>query len=97
MGSFLLLFTGCDSSREVVSNIEEKEANVILVLLESKGIPASKLLLLQLQLVAIVAEQNIQLLYQINIRLKPLPISIKMDFQEQKGRLYLISLQSKDS
>lgn len=42
MGSFLLLFTGCDSSREVVSNIEEKEANVILVLLESKGIPASK-------------------------------------------------------
>ncbi len=42
MGSFLLLFTGCDSSREVVSNIDEKEANVILVLLESKGIPASK-------------------------------------------------------
>lgn len=42
MGSFFLLFTGCDSSREVVSNINEKEANVILVLLESKGIPASK-------------------------------------------------------
>ncbi len=42
MGSFLLLFTGCDTNREVVSNIEEKEANVILVLLESKGIPASK-------------------------------------------------------
>ncbi|MDN3509642.1 MAG: EscJ/YscJ/HrcJ family type III secretion inner membrane ring protein [Candidatus Neptunochlamydia sp.] len=42
MGSFLLLFTGCDSNREVVSNIDEKEANVILVLLESKGIPASK-------------------------------------------------------
>lgn len=42
MGSFLLLFTGCDTSRDVVSNIDEKEANVILVLLESKGIPASK-------------------------------------------------------
>ena len=38
----IFLFTGCDTSREVVSSIEEKEANVILVLLESKGIPASK-------------------------------------------------------
>ena len=42
MGSFLLLFTGCDTNKEVVSNIDEKEANVILVLLESKGVPASK-------------------------------------------------------
>ncbi len=42
MGSFLILFTGCDSGREVVSNITEKEANIILVLLESKGIPATK-------------------------------------------------------
>lgn len=42
MASFLFLFTACDANREVVSNIDEKEANVILVLLESKGIPASK-------------------------------------------------------
>lgn len=42
MGSLLLLFTGCDSGREVVSNIDEREANIVLVLLESKGIPASK-------------------------------------------------------
>ncbi|MEM8727371.1 MAG: EscJ/YscJ/HrcJ family type III secretion inner membrane ring protein [Chlamydiota bacterium] len=42
MGSLFLLLTGCDSGREIVSNIDEKEANVILVLLESKGIPASK-------------------------------------------------------
>lgn len=43
LGSFLLLFTGCETSREVVGHIDEKEANVILVLLESKGIPASKI------------------------------------------------------
>ncbi|WP_316359314.1 EscJ/YscJ/HrcJ family type III secretion inner membrane ring protein [Candidatus Neptunichlamydia sp. REUL1] len=42
MGSFLVLFTGCDNSREVVSNVSEKEANITLVLLESKGIPAMK-------------------------------------------------------
>lgn len=42
LGAMLLLFTGCDTSREVVSNVDEKEANVILVILESKGIPASK-------------------------------------------------------
>ena len=42
MGSLFFLCTGCDSSREIVSHIDEKEANVILVLLESKGIPASK-------------------------------------------------------
>ena len=42
MGSLLVLFTGCDSNREVVSQVYEKEANIILVLLESKGIPASK-------------------------------------------------------
>ena len=34
--------TGCDSSKEIILSIEEKEANVILVLLKSKGIPASK-------------------------------------------------------
>ena len=42
MGSLIVLFTGCDSNREVVSNVSEKEANIILVLLESKGIPAMK-------------------------------------------------------
>ncbi|WP_194848002.1 EscJ/YscJ/HrcJ family type III secretion inner membrane ring protein [Candidatus Neptunochlamydia vexilliferae] len=42
LGSFLILFTGCESNREVVTQIHEREANIILVLLESKGIPASK-------------------------------------------------------
>ena len=42
LGSFLFLFTGCESSREIVTQVSEKEANVILVLLESKGVPASK-------------------------------------------------------
>jgi len=36
--------TGCDSNRNVISNVSEKEANIILVLLENKGIPASKTL-----------------------------------------------------
>jgi len=40
--ALIVIVTGCDSSSEIVSNIEEKEANVILVLLESKGIPAKK-------------------------------------------------------
>ncbi len=43
LGSFLILFTGCESNREIVSQIDEREANIILVLLESKGIPASKM------------------------------------------------------
>jgi type III secretion protein J len=42
LSALLLLAAGCDSNREVVSNVDEKEANVILVLLESKGIPAAK-------------------------------------------------------
>ncbi|CCB88170.1 type III secretion periplasmic lipoprotein [Simkania negevensis] len=42
LSSTLLIFTGCDSNQAIVSNIDEKEANVILVLLESKGIPAQK-------------------------------------------------------
>lgn len=42
LGTMLLMVTGCDSNREVVSNVDEKEANVILVILESKRIPASK-------------------------------------------------------
>ena len=37
-----MLLSGCHSQREVVTGISEKEANIILVLLESKGIPAMK-------------------------------------------------------
>ena len=43
IGIVLLICSGCDSSREIVSHVDEKEANIILVLLESKGIPASKI------------------------------------------------------
>jgi len=42
LSSLLLLMTGCGKSYPIVSNIPEREANIILVLLESKGIPASK-------------------------------------------------------
>ncbi|MCH9614724.1 MAG: hypothetical protein SP1CHLAM54_13090 [Chlamydiia bacterium] len=41
-GLSLLFLTGCETTTEVVSNIDEKEANVIIVLLESKGISATK-------------------------------------------------------
>lgn len=41
-GLSLLFLTGCETTTEVVSNIDEKEANVIIVLLESKGITATK-------------------------------------------------------
>ena len=40
----LAFLSGCSTNHEVISNIQEKEANIILVLLESKGIPAFKLL-----------------------------------------------------
>lgn len=42
----LLIFflSGCSTNKEIISNIHEKEANIILVLLESKGIPAFKML-----------------------------------------------------
>ena len=39
----LILLGGCENHHPIVSNIDEKEANVILVLLESKGIPAQKM------------------------------------------------------
>ena len=40
----ICITTGCSTNnRNVVSNVSEKEANLILVLLESKGIPASKI------------------------------------------------------
>lgn len=38
----LFIFTGCQNQMTIVSNISEREANIILVLLESKGIPAQK-------------------------------------------------------
>lgn len=40
--ALLLLLSGCEKSKAIVSNIDEREANIILVLLESKGIPATK-------------------------------------------------------
>ena len=40
--TFLLIFTGCEKSHSIVSNVSEREANIILVLLESKGIQAQK-------------------------------------------------------
>lgn len=43
MGSLTILMTGCETSQSIVSNIDEREANIILVLLESKGIPAQKI------------------------------------------------------
>lgn len=42
MVALLMLLSGCESSKAIVTNVSEKEANIILVLLESKGIPASK-------------------------------------------------------
>lgn len=38
----LFLVTGCDKPTEIVSNLEEREANEIIVFLASKGIEASK-------------------------------------------------------
>lgn len=43
LGLSLFFLTGCEHSTEIVSNVDEKEANVILVLLESKGISATKM------------------------------------------------------
>jgi len=40
---FVLFFlTGCDKNTEIVSNLEERQANEIIVFLASKGIPSSK-------------------------------------------------------
>lgn len=39
----LLLFTGCQKDQTVITNVEEREANVVIVFLESKGIPALKI------------------------------------------------------
>ena len=38
-----LVMIGCEkSSQSIVSNVNEREANIIIVFLESKGIPAYK-------------------------------------------------------
>ena len=42
LAGVLLVCGGCETHYPVVSNVDEKEANVILVLLESKGVPAQK-------------------------------------------------------
>ncbi len=41
--AFLLLLGGCEKNQSVVGHIDEREANIILVLLESKGIVAQKI------------------------------------------------------
>ena len=38
----LFLVTGCDKQTEIVSNLEEREANEIIVFLASKGMTATK-------------------------------------------------------
>ena len=40
---FILILTGCSASSVIVHNIDEKEANTIVVLLASKGIKAEKM------------------------------------------------------
>lgn len=40
--ALLPLLSGCEKAKAIVGNINEREANIILVLLESKGIPATK-------------------------------------------------------
>ncbi len=44
LGVVLLLLTGCETSRVIVNNIPEREANEILVFLGSRGIKADKIL-----------------------------------------------------
>lgn len=42
-GVFLILLTGCETSNSIISGIDEREANLIVVFLESKGIKAQKI------------------------------------------------------
>jgi len=39
----LLMLTGCEEKTSIISGIDEKEANIILVLLQSRGIEATKI------------------------------------------------------
>jgi type III secretion protein J len=41
--AFFLLLTGCENANVIISGIEEREANLIVVFLESKGVKAQKL------------------------------------------------------
>ena len=40
---FILIFTSCESAKVIVNNLEEKEANEIIVFLAGKGIDAQKM------------------------------------------------------
>lgn len=40
---FFILLTGCDTPNTIISSVDEREANLIVVFLESKGIKASKI------------------------------------------------------
>lgn len=42
VGIFLLVLTGCETSRVIVNDVEEREANEIVVFLASRGIKAEK-------------------------------------------------------
>jgi type III secretion protein J len=42
LGVFLLVLTGCESNRVIVNDVEEREANEIIVFLASRGIRADK-------------------------------------------------------
>ncbi len=56
----LILLTGCEGNQTIVSNIEEREANEIVVYLASKGITAQKIQVATTETAAV-------LLYNINV------------------------------
>lgn len=58
----LLLLTSCESNQAIVANIEEREANEIVVYLASKGIPAQKI-----QVAASEIAASATLLYNISV------------------------------
>ncbi len=43
IGGSLLFLAGCENQQSIISNIDQREANLIIVLLESKGIEAIKM------------------------------------------------------
>lgn len=53
----LLLLTSCESNQSIIANIDEKEANEIVVYLASKGIPAQKVQAATSELAAAAALQ----------------------------------------
>lgn len=42
--AFLFLLTGCETDSAILSNLDERDANLIVVFLENKGIPAKKMM-----------------------------------------------------